>query len=186
MSEPNQHLLIALCWAPTSMVQFSIQLRNLCVIFLLLRTWHLNSFGGNRWLTLTFYQTISADTFNHVSVSLGHIQTWGCTQTHMHETPAHSHACSQSLSDVRAIGWNPGEAKSWCWLLMATASRGAEKDVCNDSVPPSRPALKSSSRPLDAFTLNTSRHKWKSNFPPSCDCMLLQRWKTLHQERRSF
>lgn len=61
-----------------------------------------------------------------------HTNEWG--------TPAHSHACTQSHGDGRAIGCNRGEANSWSWLLMATGSRGAGKDVDNDNVTPSQPA----------------------------------------------
>lgn len=66
------------------------------------------------------------------------------TQTHTHEkgTPAHSHACTLSHRDVKAIGCSIEEANSRCSLLMATGSRGAERDVDNDNVTPSQPALK--------------------------------------------
>lgn len=101
-----------------------------------------------------FYQIINTDALNHhcyhraisrLECMHTHRHTNAHTHTHKHKrnrTPAHSHACTQSHSDVKAIGYSTGEANSWSWLLMATGSRGAGRDVDNDNVTPSKPALK--------------------------------------------
>lgn len=65
-----------------------------------------------------FYQIINISTFNHVSI------TEPYPDMREKGTPAHSHACTQPHTDVRAIGSSSGEASSRSWLLMATGSRG--------------------------------------------------------------
>lgn len=164
MSEPDQHLLMVLCKHPGCSFPSSSPTKKWVQTFfsLLFRTSRdtkpskmicLNTSGINQWTRDCIW---SNNQRRHIQSC--HCVTGSChAHTCMKHTPAHSHARSQFLSDVRAIGGNGGEARSWCWLLMATASRGAEKGVCNDNVPPSRAALKSSCRPL--FMLNASR-RW--------------------------
>lgn len=74
--------------------------------------------------------TLATHVITQISQSL--IQKWGHTLTK--GTPAHSHACTQSLSDVKAIGCSVREANSRRWLLMATGSRG-EMSIMTMSLP---------------------------------------------------
>lgn len=90
-----------------------------------------------------FYQIINTDALNHVVITEAYPDMRACTHTQMQKNTC-SFACmhTQSHSDVKAIGCSSGEANSRSRLLMATGSRGAGRDVDNDNVTPSQPALK--------------------------------------------